>query len=265
MTRATRAGLLKFAMVAGAADSSTAGITTAAQDGTAITTSDILIAVMELATSTNTWTDVTSSSDIIAGGKVTLPNSASDTVAILWMATNAERQVASPFIASEIGAGAGANSDITISGINTSDVIIMAVEVNATTGAWTDRTGNTTITAADTVQCSDSTSGNTVIVIYMDMTGPRGFSALNLHFGIATIDSSPSSIPSTATLTGVNAEDVLLVAVIVDETDFDVLADLSSVSVVSADDTLTITEPSPTATFESKIFCLYQKSNDLAS
>ncbi len=263
MTRATRAGLFKFAMLAGAADSSTAGITTAAQDGTAITTDDILICVMELATSTNEWTDRTATSAIIAGGKITCPNSASDTVAVLWIATNAGRQVSSPMIASEYGAGALADTNITIANIATSDVLIAVVEIDASSGAWTDRTGNTTITAADTVQCSDSTNGNAVMVIYMDLTGPRGFSAINLHFGIATIDASPSAFPSTATLTGVNAEDVLLVAVCVDETAFTVLDDLSSVSVVSADDTLTVTEPSPTAFAGAKIFCLYQKSNDL--
>ena len=263
MNRATRAGLLKFALVNGAADSATVGVTTAAQDGTAITTNDILIAVLELAATTNVWTDVTTSSAIIAGGKATFPNSAGDVVALLWMARDAGQQVSSPFIASEVGAGALANTNITIAGIETSDVLVAVVEINVTTGAWANRTGNSSITAANTIQCSDSTNGNSVFVIYMDTTGPRSFSALNLQFGIATIDSSPSTDPSSATLTGINAEDVLLVAVVVDETDFDIIDDLTSVAVVASDDTLTIDEPSPTATAGSKIFCLYQKSNDL--
>jgi len=266
MTRATRAGLLKFALVSGAADSDSAGVTTAAQDGTAITTSDILISVMELAATTNVWTDVTADSDtaIIAGGKVTFPASAGDVVAILWLARDAGLQVASPFVASEVGAGALADVDITISGIAVGDVIVAAVEINVTSGAWTDRTGTTSITEADTVQCTASTNGNTVMVIYMDLTGPRSFAALNLHFGIGTVDASPGDTDSTITLTGVNAEDALLMAVAVDETDYDVVDDITSYCVVSADDTLTFSnEPSETTTSGSKVFCLYQKSNDL--
>ena len=265
MTRATRAGLLKFALVNGAADSSTVGVTTAAQDGTAITENDILIGVMELAATTNAWTDVTASSAIIAGGKVTFPASAGDVVAILWLARDAGLQVASPFVASEVGAGGLGDTDITIAGIATGDSLVAVIEINATSGAWANRTGNSSITAANTIQCSDSTDGNSVYVIYMDKTGPRGFSALNLHFGIATIDASPTDFPSSATLTGINAEDVILSAMAVDETDYDILDDLTSVTLVSADDTLVINEPSPTAVASSKMFCLYQKSNDLDS
>lgn len=264
MTRATRAGLIKFALLTGAADSSTAGITCAAGDGIAITTDDILICVMELAQTTNVWTDVTETSSIIAG-KVKCPESANDIIAVLWLATNAGLQVSSPFVAAEVGAGALANTNITITGIETSDVLIAAIEINTTSGAWTDRTATTTITAADTVQCSDSTNTNALFVIYMDLSGPRGFSALNLQFGIATIDSSPSTDPSSATLTGINSNDVPLVNLVVDEIDYDALDEVTGVTSVASDDTLSINEPSPTATAGAKIFCLYQKSEDLAS
>lgn len=264
MTRATRAGLIKFAILTGAADSATAGITCAAGDGVAITTDDILIGVLELAQTTNVWTDVSSDSTIITG-KVKCPESANDKIAVWWLARNAGLQVSSPFVAAEVGAGALANTAITITGIAVADVLIAAIEIDATTGAWTDRTANTTITAASEVKCSDSTNGNSLFVIYMDLTGPRSFSALNLQFGIATIDSSPSTDPSSATLTGVNAEDILLVALVVDETDYDALDELTSVSSVASDDTLTVDEPSPTATAGSKILCFYQKTNDLAA
>jgi hypothetical protein len=266
MTQATRAGLIKFAFVSGAADSATAGIAVAAQDGVAITTSDILIGVLELATTTNAWDEITADAEIIAGGKVTIPNSASDTVAIWWMATDAGRQVASPFVASEVGAGAGSSSDITITGIATSDLLISVIEIDATTGAWTDRTGNSSITDADTIQCSDSTAGNSVWCMYMDRTGPRAFSSLNLQVGIATIDASPTLQPSTATLTGVRVGDTVLVALTVDETDYDILDEFASLITVASDDEILITgEPSPTsATAGSKMLCFYQKANDLA-
>ncbi len=272
MTRATRAGLIKFALLSGAADSSTAGITCAAGDGVAITTDDILICVMELQASDNVWTDVTASSSIIAG-KVKCPESNTDTIAVLWLATNAGLQVSSPFVAAEVGVGALANTAITIAGINGGaspspfaalDILIAAIEIDTTSGAWTDRTATTTITAEDEVKCSDSTNGNALFVIWMDLTGPRGFSALNLRFGIATIDSSPVAFPSSATLTGINSDDVPLVNLVVDETDYDALDELTSVISVASDDTLTVNEPSPTAFAGAKIFCLYQKSNDLA-
>jgi hypothetical protein len=184
---------------------------------------------------------------------------------VWWLAQDAGLQVSSPFVRAEVGAGALADTDITISGIATTDNIICAVEINATSGAWTDRTATTSITAADTVQCTASTNGNSLFVMYMDLSGPRGFSALNLQFGIGTIDSSPSTDPSSATLTGINDEDILLVCLCVDESDYDALDELTSVASVSADDTLSIDEPSPTATAGAKLLCFYQKSNDLAA
>ena len=265
MTRATRAGLIKFAILSGAADSATTGIATAAGDGVAITTDDILIGVLELAVTTNEWTDTTADSAIIAGGKITCPESNTDTVAVWWLATNAGLQVSSPFVASEIGTGALANTNIIISGIATTDILISVVEVDVTSGAWTDRTAASSITAANTIQCTDSTNGNSVFVVYLDLSGPRSFSAINLQFGIATVDSSPSTDPSSATLTGINSNDVLLVALCADETSFGLIDDLTSVTSVSADDTLTVNEPSPTSTSGAKILCIYQKSNDLAA
>lgn len=265
MERAVRAGLIKFALVDGAADSATAGISVTAKDGVAITTDDIIIGAMELATTTNAWTDVTSDSAIIAGGKITCPASASDKIAVWWIARNAGLQVASPFIAAEVGDGTLADTDITIAGIETSDVLICAIEINASTGAWTDRTDTTSVTENDVVQCTASTNGNSLFVMYMDLSGPKAYSSLNLQFGIATVDSSPSTDPSSATLTGINDEDTILVALTVDETDYDALDELTSVITVSADNTLTVDEPSPTATAGSKILCFYQKANDLAA
>lgn len=278
MTRATRAGLIKFALLTGAADSHTAGIACAAQDGIKIGIEDIIIGVLELAETTNTWTDVTATSYNTIAGKLLCPTSANDTIVVWWMVTepspSAGLLVDSPFVRAEVGTGALANTAITIAGINGGaspspfaalDILIAAIEINTTTGAWTDRTANTTITAENEVKCSDSTNGNMLFVIWMDLTGPRAFSSLNLQFGIATMDASPTQYPSSATLTGINDEDTLLVALEVDETDYNVIDELTSVITVDADDTLTVSEPSPVASAESKILCFYHKANDLAA
>lgn len=265
MTRATRAGLIKYAQVAGAADSATAGVSITAEDGVAITTDDIIIGCLELAQTTNAKTNITSSASIIAGGKITVPASANDVIACWWLATNAGLQVSSPFIQSEVGAGELANVAITIAGISTTDVLIHCISINTTSGAWTDQTADTTITAANTIKVANSTSGQSVWVMWMDLSGNRGFAALNLQFKIGNIDSSPSTDPSVATLTGINEEDVPLVVLCLDETDGDILDELTSVTTVSADNTLTIDEPSPTATAGAELLVFYQKSNDLAA
>lgn len=263
MERATRAGLIKFALLTGAADSSTAGITCAAQDGIALAVGDILIGVINLTQTTNLWVDVTATSSIIAG-KLKCPESNNDVIAVWWMAaTSSVGQVASPFLAAEVGAGALGATAITIAGVETSDVLVSVIEIDVTSGAWTDRTDNSEITDSDEIKCSDSTNGNSVFAMYMDLTGPRAFAAVNIQMGIATIDSSASTDPSVATLTGINAEDVVLVALVVDETDYDVIDELTSLITVSADDTLEVDEPSPFATSGSKILVFYQKSNDL--
>jgi len=71
-------------------------------------------------------------------------------------------------------AGANANTDITITGITTSDVIVSCLEVQpptATTGdaIKSDQTANTTITGANTIRISQSTAGNQVLVIWWDV------------------------------------------------------------------------------------------------
>jgi hypothetical protein len=261
MTRAVRAGLIKFALLTGAADSSTAGITCTAGDGTAISANDELIGVLELAQTTNAWTDTTASSSI-STTKLLCPASANDVVAVWWMACDAGLQVDSPFVSAEVGAGALANVSITISGITEEDTLISVIEINASTGAWTDRTAASSIYAANAIRCTSSTNGNSVFVMWMDAS-PRAFAALNLQMRVGTIDSSPSTDPSSATVTGINSNDVPLVVLCVDETDYDALDELTSVTTVAADDTLTIDEPSPTASAGAKLLVFYQKSNDL--
>ena len=262
MTRATSAAVLKFALLTGAIDSATVPITCTAGDGTAITTSDIIVGCLELEVTSNAWTDNTARSAIIAGGKVTFPRSDDDKVAIWWLARNAAGQVASPFPTGGVAAGAGANVDITLTGITSTDTLISVIEVDTATGAWLDRTAASSIRIANVIRCTASTAGNSVFVLYMDKSGPRGFASLNLQMGVATIDVSPTSDPSTATLTGINSRDVILMALCVDETDYNVLYDLT-VFCTPGNDSVTIDEPSPTVSSGAKVLVFYQKSNDL--
>ncbi|KKK88936.1 hypothetical protein LCGC14_2738140, partial [marine sediment metagenome] len=190
--RAYDKALIKFAVFAGAADSATVGLDVDAEDGTAIVATDVILGCIEMAASTHAITDRTAASAIIAGGKITVPESDTDKIAVWWLSTDGQRQTASPYIKAEIGAGTTADTDITITGIKVGDEIISAVQVNTATGLWTDETGDTTITADNTVQSTNSTSNGSVFVIWMDRSGGQAYSALNLQFGIATVEASPS-------------------------------------------------------------------------
>jgi len=269
MTRATRAGLIKFAILAGAADSATAGIATAAKDGTAITENDVIIGCIELAETTNDKTDRTAASAIIAGGKITVPASANDVIAVWWMARDAGQQVASPMVLAGDGDGTTAATAIAVTGISMTDVLICSVSVHTTTGAWTDQTDKTTITDADEIKiATNDTSGQRIFVVWMDLSGPRGFSAMNLQFGLSNIDASGDVHPSYATLADILAEDVPLVVAVFDETDGDLLGEIAYYTTVDSDATLAIddsalTDPSPVDMAGAELLVFYQKSNDL--
>ena len=264
MTRATRAGLIKFALVTGAGNSDTVGLAIAAEDGTAITLNDTIIGCVELAQTTNAPTDRTAASAIIAGGKITVPASANDVIVVWWMARDADRQVDSPFVQAAVGVGAGANASIICSGINTTDLLISVVSINdATGGAWTDRTVNSIIYAANVVRCDQSTAGEHLFVMWMDRSGPRAFSSLNLQFGLANIDVSPNTDPSSATLAAIRVGDTPLVVLCTDEIDKDALYELAVVTSVVSDGVLAIDEPSPTATLGAELWVFWQKANDL--
>lgn len=60
--------------------------------------------------------------------------------------------------------GAGADTDITVTGIATTDTV--AAIINLTDGA--NVSGTITITAADTIQISTSTAAKTLLVIWYD-------------------------------------------------------------------------------------------------
>ena len=262
MTRAHRAGLIKYAQIAGAADSATTGLAMAAEDGTKITTDDIIIACIELAASTNDKTDLTAGATIIAGNKITVPDSNNDVVCCWWLATNAGLQQSSPFVQSEIGTGVSADTNITIADISVTDVLISVVSIDDTTGAWTDQTSDITITAANTIQCSNSTTGEKLYALWMDASGPKAFSALHLRFALGNLDASPSSQPSTVTISAILAVDTPFSVLCLDETDGDILDDLTTVS-TAADGSLSVVESSPTDQAGAEVLVFWQKANDI--
>lgn len=67
-----------------------------------------------------------------------------------------------------IVAGAGANTDIAVAGISTSDVLFSVIEVPAS-AALVDRTSVASITSAGNIQLTQATTGNQLIVEYFDV------------------------------------------------------------------------------------------------
>lgn len=79
-----------------------------------------------------------------------------------------------PVLKRGFGAGANANTNITITGIKPGDVIVSVYELQPPTGSSggaiaNDRTATTSITAANTVQCTASTASNQVDVLYWSL------------------------------------------------------------------------------------------------
>jgi hypothetical protein len=69
-----------------------------------------------------------------------------------------------------VAAGAGANADITVTGIRGGDILIQVLELPAS-GAAVDRTAAATIQAANTIRISAATTGNQVLVRWADLRG----------------------------------------------------------------------------------------------
>ena len=241
----TRSALLKFALLTGASDSSTAGITCAAKDGTAIAVGDQLIAVVNLVTDDNTPTDDTASSSIIAG-KVKCPTSTNDLVAVWWMAcTSAADQMASPMIEGDLVDGANASTDIAVVGVKASDSLICAIEIATSTGAWTDRTDTTSITADAVVQCSVATNSDTLLLMWHSLDNVTAEASMYLRF---TLTNMGLSDESDITVTGIKTEDQVLACYATDESSALGLDEVSAEVTITEDDTIRIDQVSPTVT-----------------
>lgn len=241
----TRSALLKFALLTGAADSDTVGITCAAKDGTAIAVGDQLIAVVNIATTTNLPTDDTTNASIIAG-KVKTTASASDLVAVWWMACTSDAdQMASPMIEGDLVAGAGAATGIAVSGIKALDSLICSVEIATSTGAWTDRTDTTTITDDAEIECSVATTSDMLLLMWHAKDNVTAEASMYLRFDLANMGLSDES---DITITGIKPEDEVLVCYATDEASALGLDEVAAEVVITEDDTIRIDQVSPTVT-----------------
>lgn len=241
----TRAANIKFALLTGAADSATAGITCAAKDGTAIAVGDQLIAVVNIAVTTNLPTDDTANASIIAG-KVKCTASANDLIAVWWMACTADAdQQASPMIEGDLVDGAGANTAIAVSGIMEKDALICSVEIATTTGAWTDRTDTTTITDDAEVKCSAATDSDTLLLMWHAKDNVTAEASMYLRFALANMGLSDES---DITVTGIKTEDEVLCCYATDETSALGLDEVAAEVEITDDDTIRVDQVSPTVT-----------------
>ena len=78
-------------------------------------------------------------------------------------------EIKAGLIKSALVTGAAADTDITVTGIKKGDHLIIVLESAATTALLTDRTANTTITADDTIQCSDDTSTDKLVIFWQPL------------------------------------------------------------------------------------------------
>lgn len=242
----TRSAYVQFALVTGAADSATAGLTVASKGGVSLAYGDQLVGVVNIAQTTNLPTDDTANASISAAGKLLTTASANDVIAVWWMAcTSGANQMASPMIEGDLVAGAAADTDIAIAALAAGDDIICAVEIAVTTGAWTDRTDTTSITEAGVIQCTAATDGDMVLVMYHAKENVTAEASMFLRFALANLGTSDEA---DITLTGIKAEDQVLVAYVTDETSAEGLDEVSAEVTITADDTIRVDMVSPTAT-----------------
>lgn len=65
-------------------------------------------------------------------------------------------------------AGAGANTNIAIAGIKTTDLLVSVIEVPAST-PLVDRSATTSITSDGNIQCTAATTGNQLLVTWLQL------------------------------------------------------------------------------------------------
>lgn len=78
-------------------------------------------------------------------------------------------EIKAGLIKSALVTGAAADTDITVTGIKKGDHLIIVLESAASSALLTDRTATTTITADDTIQCSDDTSTDKLVIFWQPL------------------------------------------------------------------------------------------------
>jgi len=251
----TRSALIKCALVDGAADSATAGLTVAAKDGTSLAYGDQLIAVVNIAVTTNLPTDDTANASISAAGKLLCSASADDKILVWWMACTSDAdQQASPMIEGDLVDGANAETNIAVSGIKTGDSLICAIEIATSTGALTDRTDTFSITSDGNVQCSVATNSDQIMLMWHAKDQETAEAAMYLRFALTTLGTSDES---DITITGIKTEDEVLVAYVTDETSAAGLDEVSDEVTITEDDTIRVDQVSPTVTASANIWAFW--------
>lgn len=69
--------------------------------------------------------------------------------------------------------GANADTNIAVSGITTSDSLVTVLEFTKSTGNLTginDKKATCSITSAGNIQCTDSTSGSVLLIVWYDQS-----------------------------------------------------------------------------------------------
>lgn len=70
-------------------------------------------------------------------------------------------------IGSALVAGANADTNIAIAGIKTTDQLICVWESATSTALFTDRTATSSISSDGNIQCTDATSSDVLLVLWM--------------------------------------------------------------------------------------------------
>jgi len=73
-------------------------------------------------------------------------------------------------LGSAMVAGAAANTDIAIAGINVADELLAVWELATSTALPTDRTATSAILTAGNIQCTDATDSDVLLVLWVSTT-----------------------------------------------------------------------------------------------
>jgi len=82
--------------------------------------------------------------------------------------TDYPEAIAYPCLKFNVLDGAAANTNIAVTGIKTTDKIVFCLELATTSNDPTDRTANTEITSDGNIQCSDATTSDKLLLLWID-------------------------------------------------------------------------------------------------
>jgi hypothetical protein len=160
-----------------------------------------------------------------------------------------------------VAAGAGANSDITVTGIKLGDQIVSVIEAaSAIATLDNERSALTTITADGIIRISASTSGKTLIVIWNAATqyGPQLANAVNLKTMVVRGALANASLTATGLK---NLQDQLALVIEFQcggTNDINLALDVTASCYIYADDVMRCSVDTIHSTYTSYLLVLYQ-------